>query len=295
MDLKYLQTFYTIVETGGFSQAAKELNYTQSTITFQINQLEQELDVKLFEKIGRRMVLTQAGALLIPYAKDVLASVERMRYFENDLTSCQGTLAIGVAESILCYKLPQVLEQFHRQAPQSRLFIRSLNCYDIRDELLNGNLDLGIFYANIGGIGDKLATHPLGAYENVLVASPQLAQSFPDFTTPNRKLAVPFIINEKNCIFRQYFEAYLRQQGILLDHTIELWSIPTIINLVKSSVGISYLPRFTVEQELMQGTLVTLPCPISGKITDAVCAHHKNKWLSPLMQLFLKLCQENFI
>ena len=61
MELKYLQTFRTIVDEGGFSKAAKKLNYTQSTITFQIGQLEQELSVRLFEKIGRTMVLTKAG------------------------------------------------------------------------------------------------------------------------------------------------------------------------------------------------------------------------------------------
>ena len=67
MELKYLNTFKVIVEEGGFTKAAERLNYTQSTITFQIGQLEQELSVKLFERIGRKMVLTKAGERLIPY------------------------------------------------------------------------------------------------------------------------------------------------------------------------------------------------------------------------------------
>ena len=67
MELKYLNTFKVIVEEGGFTKAAERLNYTQSTITFQIGQLEQELSAKLFERIGRRMVLTKAGERLIPY------------------------------------------------------------------------------------------------------------------------------------------------------------------------------------------------------------------------------------
>ncbi len=295
MDLKYLQTFATIVEEGGFSQAASKLNYTQSTITFQIGQLEQELNVKLFEKIGRRMVLTQAGELLVPYVQNVLRSVDKIQYFQNDLENCQGDLTIGVAETILCYKLPHILAKLQEQAPQARLFIKSMNCYDIRDALLDGTLDVGIFYQNVGGLGDKLSTYSLGSYANILVASPALTKNFLDFTKPAQKLDVPFIINEKNCIFRQIFENYLRERGITLDHTIELWSIPTIINLVKNNVGITYLPRFTIEEDLRNGNLVEIDCAANNTMINAVVAHHKNKWISPLMQLFLNLCRENFI
>ena len=78
MDLKNLRTFQTVVQEGGFNKAAEKLNYTQSTITFQINQLEQELGLRLFEKIGRRMVLNQAGQQLLPYAAEVLAAVDKI-------------------------------------------------------------------------------------------------------------------------------------------------------------------------------------------------------------------------
>ena len=91
-------------------------------------------------------------------------------------------------------------------------------------------------------------------------------------------------------IFRQIFEQYLREKNIILDHTIELWSIPTIKNLVKNNVGISYLPTFTVEEELGTGELEAIHTDIGDKTITAVCAHHKNKWLSPLMQLFIDLC-----
>ena len=91
-------------------------------------------------------------------------------------------------------------------------------------------------------------------------------------------------------IFRQIFEQYLREKNIILDHTIELRSIPTIKNLVKNNVGISYLPTFTVEEELGTGELEAIHTDIGDRTITAVCAHHKNKWLSPLMQLFIDLC-----
>lgn len=293
MDLKYLQTFQTIVKEGSFSKAAVKLNYTQSTITFQIGQLEQELSAKLFEKIGRRMVLTKAGEQLIPYVEDVINSVDKMRCFERDLAKCQDNLRIGVGESLLCYLLPSVLKEFHNRAPKAKLYLHSMNCYDIRDELMNGTLDIGLFYEDVGGFGSNLVTYPFGKYPLTLVASPEIKQDYPEFITPNQKISLPLIINEPNCIFRQIFEQYLRDKAIQLDHTIELWSIPTIKNLVKNNTGISFLPRFAVLDELERGELTEISTDILNVRISAVCGHHKNKWISPAMELFIRLVKES--
>lgn len=296
MDLKYLRTFQTVVQEGGFNKAAEKLNYTQSTITFQMNQLEQELGTALFEKIGRRMVLSQAGQQLLPYAAEVLAAVEKMQNFRADVAECQGDLHIGLGETLLCYKMPPVLQEFHQRAPRARLFLRSITCYEIRDELLRGSLDLGLFYEDIGGFGSSLQTVPLGAYPLALVAAPEVKRDFGDFCTPDQALPLPFIIDEPDCIFRQIFEEYLQRKKIRLDHTIELWSIPTIKNLVAGGLGISFLPRFTVEEDLAAGRLAEIALDEAFLPTaqiNAVCGLHKNKWVSPLMQLFIDLCQKH--
>ena len=292
MDIKYLNTFKVITEEGSFAKAALKLNYTQSAITFQIGQLENELSVPLFEKLGRNMVLTKAGEHLIPYADEVLQSVNKLRYFENDLAECRGDLHIGAGETLLCYRLPAILKEFQRQAPKARLFLRSMNCYDIRDALLSGTLDLGVFYEDVGGFGTNIAAHPRGNYQLTLVASPEVKKICPDFVTPDRFIPVSFIINEQNCVFRQIFEQYLRSRSIILDRTIELWSIPTIKNLVKNDVGISFLPRFAVQEELESGELTEIAADIDTAAISAVCGHHKNKWVSPLMQLFIDLSAE---
>lgn len=293
MDLKYLYTFKSIVDEGNFTKAAKKLNYTQSTITFQIGQLEQELSAQLFEKVGRRMVLTKAGLQLVPYVEEVLSSINKLKQFENDLTKCQGDLIIGVAETLLCYKLPNILKQFHELAPKARLFLKSMNCYEIRDGLINGTLDIGIFYEDVGGFGSRLRTYAFGEYPLALVSSPEFSRKYPDFISIDQRIPVPFIINEKNCIFRQIFERYLSENSIILDHTIELWSIPTIKNLVKSNVGVSFLPKFTVQEELNNGELVELQTKISDCSISAICAYHENKWVSPLMQAFIELLMRN--
>lgn len=289
MELKYLQTFKTIIEEGSFSKAAIKLNYTQSTITFQIGQLEQIFSAKLFEKAGRHMRLTKAGEQLYPYINDVLVSVDKLYCFKHDLAEYKGTLQIGVGETLLCYQIPTILKTFHKYAPQTRLYLQSLNCYDIREKLLDGSLDIGIFYEDIGGFGDNLVTLPFGDYSMTLVASPELKDAYPDFITPKQNIPVPLIINEQACIFRQIFEQYLQKKSILLDHTIELWSIHTIKTLVKNNVGISYLPTFVVQDELSSGELAEIPTDICNAHISAICGYNRNKWLSPAMQYFIEL------
>ncbi len=287
MELKYLATFKTIVEEGSFTAAAEKLHYTQSTITFQIDQLEKELSVKLFEKVGRKMVLTSAGKDFIPRVDEVLEAVDKLHYLDKDVSESEGELHIAVAETYLCYRLPVVLKAFVKKAPKAKLHIHSMNCYEIRNRLIDGTLDIGLFYQDVGGFGESLIIKRLESFEVVLVASPNIADRFSDFKTPNQKHKIPLIINEPNCIFRQIFEKYLKDNAIILDHTIELGSIETIKNLVKNDVGVSFLPKFVVENELQAGSLVEIETNVERDKLTIACGHHKNKWISPLMQLFL--------
>ncbi len=287
MELKYLATFKTIVEEGSFTAAAEKLHYTQSTITFQIDQLERELSIKLFEKVGRKMVLTSAGKEFIPRVNEVLGAVDKLHYLNKDVSECEGELHIGVAETYLCYKLPEILKVFVSKAPKARLFIHSMNCYEIRNQLVGGTLDVGVFYKDIGGYENSLTVKQIESFEITLVASPNTAKRFSDFTTPNSHHKIPLIINEPNCIFRQIFEKYLKDNGIVLDHTIELGSIATIKSLVQNDVGVSFLPRFVVENELQDGSLVEIETNVEHNKLTIACGHHKNKWISPLIQFFL--------
>lgn len=292
MELKYLRTFARVAELGSFARAARKLGYTRSAITFHVSVLEKELGAPLFEKTGRKMTLTAAGRRRLPYAQQVLRAADRLKNFEADLENCRGELTVGVGESLLCCKMPAVIEKFSRAAPRARLFIRSMNCYDIRDELLSGRLDLGVFYRDVGGLGDSLVTYPMGSCAMELVARPPTKMRHPDFVTGGQKIPLPFLINEDRCIFRQIFEKYLAENNIALDRTIELWSIPTIKNLVKSGMGVTYLPAFAVKEDLECGRLEAISTPLAGRRIHAVCRHHKNKWVSPLIKAFTGLCRQ---
>lgn len=293
MEIKYLKTFKTITEEGSFSRAAGRLSYTQSTVTFQIRQLEEELSVKLFEKIGRKMVLTKAGQRLLPQVNEVLISVEKMMQTNKDLEKLKGDLRIATAESFMCYKMPVIVKEFRKLAPNAHIYLSSMNCQKTKEELLADNFDLGIFYENINMPGSSFRMHKIGEYPLKLVASYETKKQFPDFKTKNQNLDIPFVIDEPDCIFRQIFEHYLKKKNINLGRTIEIRSIPAIKKLVMNNLGISYLPLYTVSDELQNKELFEIETDIKNASITAVCAYHKNKWKSPLMELFIDLLIKN--
>ncbi|EFF6684071.1 LysR family transcriptional regulator [Escherichia coli] len=277
MDLRRFITLKTVVEEGSFLRASQKLCCTQSTVTFHIQQLEQEFSVQLFEKIGRRMCLTRVMDTLREAAKK-----------ESDP---DGELRVVSGETLLSYRMPQVLQRFRQRAPKVRLSLQSLNCYVIRDALLNDEADVGVFYRV--GNDDALNRRELGEQSLVLVASPQIADV--DFTEPGRHNACSFIINEPQCVFRQLFESTLRQRRITVENTIELISIESIKRCVAANIGVSYLPRFAVAKELESGELIELPFGEQSQTITAMCAHHAGKAVSPAMHTFIQCVEECFL
>lgn len=287
MELKYLKTFKAILETGSFQKAAEHLNYAQSTITLQMQLLEQELSVKLFEKIGRKMELTQAGKELIPYIDNILNAIQQMENYGKSNEELTGTLRVAMPETLLSYQMVEILMRFRQNAPNVRLSLQASNCYEIRTQVLNGNVDLGVHY-DIGGYGDSVVTKRLRQYEFILVGSPQLREDEADFITRNQRKALCFLADQSSYYYKQFNE-YLEECDIVIENEVDLVSTEAIKQLVKGNLGIAYLPRFTIEEELNSGALREIPTAIQNKQIGTVCNYHKNKWITPAMELFLKL------
>ena len=239
MELKHLRTFQAVVDQGSYQKAAEALGYTQSTVTVQIQQLEEELGVPLFQRIGRRMVLTQAGEQALAQTRDLLLAADRLASLGQDSRTPTGTLRVDMAETLLCYRMQPVIQAFREQAPQVRLIIRSCNCLQIPENIRTGACDLGLGY-DMDWSREILEVEPLGRYEIVLLAAPGFAH--PDFTTPSQRKPVSLVTDEPDSIFRRQLEQYLRERDITLDETIELWSIETIKRCVMSNLGFTFLP-----------------------------------------------------
>lgn len=290
MELKHLRTFQAVVDQGSYQRAAESLGYTQSTVTTQIQQLEESLGVPLFEREGRRMILTEMGRQALEQARELLSAADRLLEIGRANQRPAGILRVDMAETLLCYQMQTVIRTFRAEAPQVQLILRSRNCLQIAENVRRGNCDLGVGY-DMDWSRDALEVESLGEYEIVLLAAPDF--SSPDFVTPGQNKPVSLVTDEPDSIFRRRLEAYLQGRNITLDETLELWSIETIKRCVISNLGFTFLPRFAAKKELAAGTLLELDAPVSGLRLPALCAWRKGRWKNPAMELFLRLLREN--
>ena len=282
MELKYLNTVRMILETGSFQEAARRLHYTQSTVTFQVQQLEKELNVKLFEKLGRRMALTQAGRDVLPYMDGVLDAAAALLDYGKRETELKGTLTVGFLESLLIYKTPRILREFREKAPDVQLSIAS------------GAVDVGLHY-NVTKQSLSVVTEPLAQQPSALVASPELAEDERDFISPGQMKDAAIIYSEEQSVHSRILNEYMLRKNIKMKQSMQVQSIEAIKLCVAGNLGVAFLPRCAVEDELRDGRLIELDTEIEGGTVRAMLSYHKNKWMSPAMRLFIELVKESFL
>src|SRR5258708_269564 len=142
MELRQLATFRMVATTLSFTQAASALGYVQSSVTAQIQALEADLGVPLFDRLGKRIVLTDAGSRLLRYAEKILALAEEARSVVAGDDEPTGSLTISAPESLCTYRLPAILGLFRERYPRVQLLFRPSPSADMRRRVGEGLLDL---------------------------------------------------------------------------------------------------------------------------------------------------------
>lgn len=142
MDFRHLRTFRVVADNLSFSKTAEQLFMAQSSVSAQIRSLEEELDLKLFDRIGRRVLITDAGLKLYEYARRMEEMTGEIRSVVTGAKNVQGSLTIRIPETLAAVYMPQVVHRFHGDNPQVKL--NFINCSDIqlREELNSGRIDL---------------------------------------------------------------------------------------------------------------------------------------------------------
>ena len=142
MEFRQLRTFRVVADHLSFTRAAEELFMAQSSVSAQIRALEDELDLRLFDRIGRRVIVTDAGQKLYEYARRIEEMTDEIRTEITGAKNVRGSLTIRVPETVASVYMPPVVERFHADNPQVRL--KLINCTDIqlREELNSGRIDL---------------------------------------------------------------------------------------------------------------------------------------------------------
>ncbi|MFF8600796.1 LysR family transcriptional regulator [Streptomyces sp. NPDC015232] len=254
MELRLLVTFEKVAAVGSFTRAAAELAYAQSSVTGQVKALETSLGVELFERLGSRIRLTEAGERLLPYARQIIALAEEARTAVTGDGEPAGTIAVGTMESLTSYRLPPLLELFHHRYPAVRLALRPTLGDATRQALREGTYDLGLLMEreteHEGLESEVLAEEPL-----VLVAAPRHPLAGRTGLTAAELAGAALVGTEPGCAYRDLFEAELKPYGPVFT---EYGTIEASKRGVAAGLGIALLPRIAVSEELASGALVVL-------------------------------------
>lgn len=291
MNTKNLITLKTILEMGSFQKAADKLGYTQSAITFQIKQLEEEFSLKLFEKIGRRMELTQAGKDIMPYVEMILQSTEQIGNYGKSLNEISGTLKLAIPDSILIYNMQPFIQAFTHKAPNIQLIIHSIQSGEINRAIVDGIADIGI-NCEKEHYPDTIVHKKLGSYRALLVASPFADKNTLDFVTPHQRKHFSLICNEPDGYYQIDMDKYLIQKDIILNPHMKVQSIEAVKQCVMSNLGLAVVPTYSIGEELKNGSLIPVKTELDEKDYHSFYIYHKNKWMSPQMELAIKLLKK---
>ncbi|MGE7692535.1 LysR family transcriptional regulator [Lysinibacillus sp. NPDC094177] len=293
MDMKQLQTFLTASETLSFTQTAQLLDYAQSSITAQIKSLEEELGVVLFERLGKRITLTEEGKRLQQYSQKMLdLNVEMKKAVLNEQT--QAVLKIGAQESQCVYRLPSILQQFQKSHPQVKIIFKPVHTTEIAKDLLqSGKLDVAL-------ITDAYKETPmlhrkrLIQEQLVFVSAPPNSDEGRDVFSLQQLSNETMLLTESGCSYRNQLEVQLQKEGAQPIQMIEFASIEAIKQCVMAGLGITFLPKMVVEQELENHRLKELTTSMNLAEIFTDIAWHKDKHISPYLADFIEIAMEGY-
>ena len=289
--IRNLETFIAVARVLNFGEAAKMLSYSQSTISDQIRLLEQELGVRLFERIGRRVFLTTQGELLVPAAKRLVKDAANLKNLFRSEAEMGGVITIAAAESLCTYWLPQLLKAYRQLYPNVHLNIRVGSCVDFPQWLQQDLVDVAFSLRNEYR-KPQLVEDVLFNGQTVFIAAPDhaLAQAAP--FELELLSAQTLLVPEGHAGYPQELKLLLADRQIRVEHMLEFGSLETIKQCVKNGLGISLLPELAVAEEIRRGELVKLAWK-EPMLIKAIMVFHRDKWLSPPLAAFKQLVLSN--
>lgn len=290
MELRDLRTFAAVARLLSFHRAAAELNAAQSTVSARIAALETELGVRLFERLGRRVALTDAGERLVQYAAKLIDVEDEARAWVTGESRLRGLLTVRVPESLCAYRLPPVIAAFRRRHPEVALHLTACTLNGLEKDLRQGITDLAFVMTDSVRGGD-LVVETLGVEPLVLVAAPHHPLAGREALSARDLHGATLVLSTADCSYRAVIEDALAAEGVQLAAGLEFSSAAALRGCVASGVGVTLLPGAAVRDELGAGTLRALAWTDQPFETAVLMVRHKGKWVSPYMDTFMELCR----
>ena len=293
MELRNIKSFIKVAEFENFSKAAEVLGYAQSTITLQIQQLEQELGVNLFDRIGKRVLLSEKGRAFLSYANEMMKleaeAIETVS--ENDTPT--GTLRVGTIESIASSFLPALLEEYLKKCPHVHLDIVIGVTLELYDQLEKGNLDI-VFLADRPVYRPALKTVYSRPISVPFIASATHSLANQRNVSPERLTQETILLTEKNNNYRQMFDELAIEHNVAFPHTQEISSIAIILHFLQKKIGVTFLPDYATLPILQESNLALFTVAGFDIRMYLLILFHKQKWVTPAMKYFTETAEEFF-
>lgn len=290
MEIRNLITFARIAEVRNFSKTAEQLGYSQSAVTMQIKQLEAELQVQLFERIGKKAKLTQAGQRLLPYALDILSAAGKAESIAREPEQISGKLRIGTCESYVISVLPPVFMEMGERCPGVEISTHTAPVPDLIDMLRQNDIDILYFLDEKLYFPEwiKVMEQP----ENIYFVSSSSSPLARMKKIPiSRLVEEPLYLTEKGISYRYAMEQTLAAAGYELHPRLEVGNTDVITRFLLKNKGISFLPEYVVKDDVAEGRLAILDTECPRIVMWSQLAYHRNKYVTPQMKLFLEFMQ----
>ena len=288
MELREIKTFLEVANKKSFCRAAEKLGYSQAAVTVQIKQLEKELNVHLFDRIGKKTTLTHEGETFYEYAAEVVRNLTHVKNILSVSSELTGRLVIGTIESICSTLFPPLIQEFHRLYPQVNVSI-IVDSPNVLLNMMNHNtIDLVYFLDK--PMYDAKWVRVMEKPESIIfAASKNHPFAMETGLTMDQVISQPMLLTEKDASYRFMLEQHLASCGKKVYPFLEIGNTEFIIKLLRSNAGISFLPEFTISRDIEEGILTPLKMKDFHLQTWRQMVYHKDKWVSREMKAFIEL------
>ncbi|WP_017349405.1 DNA-binding transcriptional regulator YeiE [Pantoea sp. A4] len=284
--LRQIEVFTEVLKSGSTTQASQVLSLSQSAVSAALADLENQLGVQLFDRVGKRLVLNEHGRLLYPRA---IALLEQTSEIEQLFKEDNGAIRIYASSTIGNYMLPGMIASYRRDFPTLPLELSVGNSQDVINAVVDFRVDLGLIEGPCHV--PELISEPWLEDDLVVFAAPNAAILHSPITLESLAEA-PWILRERGSGTREIVDFLLLKHLPAFQLGMELGNSEAIKHAVRHGMGISCLSRRVIEDLLEAGTLVALDIPLPPLTRTLYRIRHRQKHLSKAINRFLSYCSE---
>jgi DNA-binding transcriptional LysR family regulator len=292
LDTRQLRAFVSLARRGSFTMAAKELHLSQSAVSHSMKALETDLGCRLFDRMSKKVLLTQAGEQLLQHADRILLEMSLARETISQLGKWgRGRLRIGASTTACQYILPEVLSDFKRSYPHAIIAVEPGDTRESIEMLHSNQIDLAVTLEPKRD--DDLEFTPLFTDEMQFVMSPAHAWAQNGGVVRDEVPRQQYVLYNKKSFTFELVEEYFRAEDMVLNMVMEFGSMEAIKELVKLGLGVSILAPWIARKELESGELVALPLGRRKLKRTWGLLHWRGRRLTLAEETFVSLCRNH--